>query len=279
MASTVIVVPCYNEGSRLAADQFRAFMGRHQGVRFLFVNDGSTDNTLAVLHHLRDQAHARVGVLDLPRNQGKAEAVRQGCLAAFEEGAARIGYWDADLATPLQAIPDFLEVLASHPEAQLVCGARVQLLGRSIRRSRVRHYLGRLFATGASWTLGLAVYDTQCGAKLFRASPLMRAVFSHPFRTRWLFDVEILARLVAAGRSGAFAPAAEIVHELPLHQWHDIPGSKVKAADFPKALLELAGIYREYLRAGSPWPAQLAAAVTAQGSVVLPFPNETRQAA
>jgi hypothetical protein len=279
MGFTAIVVPCYNEGSRLETEQFLAFIGRHPAVRFLFVNDGSTDNTLAVLHQLQERARALVGVLDLPLNQGKAEAVRQGCLAGFANGAARIGYWDADLATPLQAIPDFLQVLAANPQAELVCGARVQLLGRSIRRRRIRHYLGRVFATAASWTLGLAIYDTQCGAKLFRASPLMQAVLSRPFLTRWLFDVEILARLVAAGRSGAFAPAAEVVHELPLQQWHDIPGSKVKPTDFPKALMELMSIYRAYLRGNSPWPDRLAAAAPAPAATVLHFPTVERRAA
>src|SRR5439155_4840561 len=111
----------------------------------------------------------------------------------FANGADYVGYWDADLATPLQAIPEFLEVFAERPGLELVCGARVRLLGRDIRRTRRRHYLGRAFATVASWLLQLSVYDTQCGAKLFRASPRITAVFNQPFHTRWLFDVEILA--------------------------------------------------------------------------------------
>jgi hypothetical protein len=45
-------------------------------------------------------------------------------------------------------------------------------------------------------------------------------------------------------------PAAEVVYELPLAQWHDVDGSKVKPLDFPRAMLELLTIRRHYLRGG-----------------------------
>jgi dolichyl-phosphate beta-glucosyltransferase len=247
MSSAIIVIPCYNEAQRLPIHAFHAFARKGHPHRFLFVNDGSTDSTGSVLHTLHDAAPERYMLCDLPRNVGKAEAVRTGVLLAWAAGPDYIGYWDADLATPLETIPAFCTQLDTNPALEIVFGARVRLLGRSIERRAIRHYLGRLFATAASITLQLGIYDTQCGAKLFRASPAMRALFQDPFLTRWLFDVEILARLIRTRRGTRLPQVEDILYEFPLHAWHDVAGSKVRLWDFFRAFFELAMIYRYYL--------------------------------
>jgi dolichyl-phosphate beta-glucosyltransferase len=251
-SSAIIVIPCYNEAQRLQIQKFKDYVSAGHPQRFLFVNDGSTDSTLKVLQTLHDEAPEHFAVCDLPRNVGKAEAVRRGVLRAFDAAPDYLGYWDADLATPLEAIPDFCALLDARPDLEMVFGASVRLLGRSIERRALRHYLGRIFATAASVVLGMGIYDTQCGAKLFRASPAIRSLFEAPFLTRWLFDVEILARLLQARRGIQLPPAEDIIYELPLHAWHDVAGSKVKARDFAKAFLALARIYWHYLRPRAP---------------------------
>jgi glycosyltransferase involved in cell wall biosynthesis len=240
----VLVVPCYNEAERLPASDFASFAAANRWLTLILVDDGSSDDTLQVLQRLADDVGPRCRVLARQPNAGKAEAVRAGMLEAFALRPRFAGYWDADLATPLQELPRFREQLLAQPQIDIVLGSRVRLLGHDIDRRVARHYLGRVFATVASVTLRLPVYDTQCGAKLFRANDEMQALFAEPFCTGWVFDVEILARLI---RDVGPAAAERKLSELPLNRWVDVAGSRVKAIDFARAIGELNRIRRRYL--------------------------------
>ncbi len=248
----LLVVPCFNELDRLPGDSFVRAFNEENGLGMLFVDDGSTDGTLELLRSICDRCTGRAAVLALAGNRGKAEAVRLGMLAGLERRPEFIGYWDADLSTPLVAIQDFLRVFASRPEIDLIMGSRVRLLGREIERNPLRHYIGRVFATFASLTLGLPVYDTQCGAKLFRVTNGTPHYFTQPFVSRWVFDVEILARM----RLYHAGPCNDRVYELALRRWSDVPGSKVKPLDFFLALRDLARIRRRYFRKDRTMPGQ-----------------------
>ena len=259
MSRLALVIPCFNEEYRLPVDELRRFSVPGLDLELVLVNDGSGDGTLRLLESLHEEQPERFTVVNLAQNSGKAEAVRQGVLAALDlchpersEGPGRtggatkpdyVGFWDADLATPLTELPPFVEILDARPAVQMVMGARVRLLGRDISRHASRHYFGRVGATLISQTLKLAVYDTQCGAKLFRATGDTRHVFSTPFLSRWIFDVEIIARYVRLwGRDAA----ARSIVEYPVRAWHDVKGSKLKSHDFARALRDLWRIRRAY---------------------------------
>lgn len=248
MSRTTIVVPCYNEAARFDARAFDWALADNPGLDFLFVDDGSSDDTLAVLHTFAAKHSGRVRLLAVEHNQGKAYAVRAGMLEAFTGDADQCGYWDADLATPLDEIPRFVDMLEARSQIDLVIGSRVKLLGRSIERDPVRHYLGRVAATIASLLLDLPVYDTQCGAKLFRNTPAMQALFADPLTSGWVFDVEIIARLIRQRRDAGLPSAEFAIYEMPLLHWHDVAGSKVGIADYARALVEVLRVYRRYLR-------------------------------
>jgi dolichyl-phosphate beta-glucosyltransferase len=221
-----LVVPCYNEALRLQPQRILAFVDANPRVRLLMVNDGSTDETLVRLRAMAATRPGRIAVHDLPQNAGKAEAVRAGLQRAVAEGAELTGYWDADLATPLELVEDFLRIADRHAETEVIFGSRRAMLGHRVRRSAGRRAVSRLCAGLARLAIGLPVADTQCGAKILRVTPALASAVAQPFTAVWLFDVELFARIA---RSGSRADAAHRFYELPLSEWTEVPGSKVTA--------------------------------------------------
>jgi glycosyltransferase involved in cell wall biosynthesis len=242
----VVVVPCYNEEGRLEIDAFAQFVSECPWLGFVFVDDGSTDGTGDLIAVLAQRSE-RIRTLSLEHNQGKAEAVRRGILAALEDNPELVGFWDADLATPLADIGRFRGCFEERPELEIVMGSRVKLLGRQIERHAVRHFVGRVAATVVSTMLGIPVYDTQCGAKLLRTTPLVRGIFDEPFITRWIFDVEILARWLSESEHDS-SDVGRFIVEVPVHRWIDVPGSKVRPKDVLGAAGNLWKIHRRYRR-------------------------------
>lgn len=235
MPGPIVVIPCYDEAGRLALPAFAELLAG--GVDLLFVDDGSRDATGSLLAAYAATRPERVRVLPLHRNQGKAEAVRQGMLAALELGADVVGYLDADLATPPA---ELLRILATLQQTRAVVaiGSRVAMLGSTIERRPLRHYLGRIYATCASLLLRVAVYDTQCGAKLFRRGAALSAALAEPFSSRWGFDVELLGRLLT-GAAGVPAIRPADMVEVPLREWRDVAGSKLRPGAMLRAATDL----------------------------------------
>ncbi len=242
-----VVVPALNEASRLASGRVLEVLA-DPDVSLVLVDDGSTDGTRAVMENLALRAPGRVVVRVLPRNRGKAEAVRLGLQAGIAAGAWAVGYLDADLATPPSELLRLVAHLRAQPARRAVLGARVAMLGRDIRRSMLRHYTGRVFATAASLALGVAVYDTQCGAKLFRVDATLAGALAEPFADRWAFDVELLARLLR-GSVGAPGWPCCAIEEVPLLCWQDGGDSKVRLGAALRATLSLARLALRHRRA------------------------------
>jgi len=241
----VIVIPFFNESERLDFAQMEALFSDSPEVEVYGMNDGSTDDTGRKLTEWSALHPHGVKIFHLPRNMGKAEAVRQGMLKAIASGATLAGYIDADMSTPASEVRRLIHILEAGPEdLGAIFGSRVRLLGWKIERNPLRHYLGRLFATAASLVLRLPVYDTQCGAKFFRHSPVLTSVLEHPFHSRWIFDVELIGRLVTAYRDIQVDPSSRL-REVPLQVWSAKPGSKLTAYSFIRAGWELLWILRK----------------------------------
>lgn len=227
------MVPCYNEAARLEPDEFSRFLAAHSDFDFLFVDDGSTDATVEVLKDFCGKHPGRAAYICNPQNSGKAFSVRNGMLHACKK-YDRVGFLDADLSAPPEAMVQLDEALSRFPEARAAFGSRVKRLGASIERNELRHLAGRVFATLANLMLHVGSYDSQCGAKMF-SSKVVPVLFEAPFVSNWFFDLELILR---EGQQG--------IVEVPLDTWLEKGGSKIKAIDFLKAPLELWRIRKHY---------------------------------
>jgi len=238
-----VIIPCYNESSRLPVDGYSAFLKGYNDCKIIFVNDGSTDDTLSILQRLQLNFPENVQIIDLPENGGKAAAVRAGMLASSDAGFEKLGYLDADLATSLEEWLAISNKISD--EIVFAFGSRISKIDNFISRKKYRHYSGRVIATFISEALGIAVYDTQCGCKVFRAD-MVRALFEDKFISKWLFDVEIFFRLknILGGPK-----MSQFCREIPLERWQDVEESKVKFTYFFKLWIDFFLIAKKYRNA------------------------------
>jgi Glycosyl transferase family 2 len=227
-----LVIPAYNEGPRLDDGVARLRAAIAAGAidpgttEFIVVDDGSTDDTTERAAALFS-SFPHVRLLRLSENHGKGGAVRAGVAAA---AAPIIAFADADMAIDPAQTPQFVGALA---KADVAIGSRAAS-GASVDRSSLRRSLmNRAFNRLVNALTNVALDDTQCGFKAFRA-PVAKLLFHCSVTERFAFDVEILS----------LARRLELViAEVPV-QWLRVQGSQIRPwADAPS-------MARDVLRAG-----------------------------
>jgi len=210
-----IIIPAFNEGSRLPAtlDALLRFLDRDtRRAEVIVVDDGSRDDTSSQVRRY-ESVDSRIRLIRLPQNRGKGYAVRTGIV---NSAGSLVLFADADGATPFEE----LARLETHVRA----GARVAIGSRGVRdratRVQARLYrrvLGRLFHAVVRVFAVHGISDTQCGFKLFDAEAA-HDLFSRMRMTGFSFDVEVLLMAIRSGYR---------VAEVPVN-WTHQPGSKVR---------------------------------------------------
>lgn len=239
--STLIIIPFYNEEARILKAEFTSAFINYTNVDFYLVDDGSSDSTPLILDAFAS-TFQNVLVLKLNENKGKAEAIRQAVLNLEVSKYHYIAYLDADLSTPFSELLRMLDYISSNQYISIVMGTRIKLLGNNVHRSLFRHYFGRIFATIISqFILKISVYDTQCGAKIIDAT-LAKELFKQPFKTKWLFDIELLLRY-----KNIDINFQNHVVEIPLNIWIERGTSKIKFYEFILFPFQIIKIYFKYV--------------------------------
>lgn len=240
MPSLSIIIPCYNEERRLNIEKIDEFLRQNNNVSIIFVNDGSTDKTSSILDQIRKHFPQKTEVLSNDTRKGKAESVRLGMLKSIQKADIFYhGFMDADMALSFKEFERLFQIIAS-TEKKFIFGSRVKKIGATISRNEWRHFYSRIIATILGFITKMNVYDTQCSAKIFRKE-IIPEIFGENFKTKWLFDAEIICRIFYQygdlNKSGI---------EEPVLEWTEIKGSKLKLANFFSILKEILVINKYY---------------------------------
>lgn len=184
-----IVIPAYNESARIPAT-LEAVLScvRTNGwdAEIIVVNDGSTDDTVRVVHEIACSA-PEVRLLQNPGNRGKGFSVRNGVLQAAGD---IVMFTDSDLSAPINEAERLFAALAAG--ADIAIGSRWLESGRQTHRQPFyRQFFGRCFNAVCRMVMRLPFADTQCGFKAFTRTAA-QTVFQLQTIERWGFDPEIL---------------------------------------------------------------------------------------
>lgn len=237
-----VVIPCYNEEDRLLSAEFKQFAHKNLGYHLCLVNDGSTDNTLAVLEELQNANPNNISVYNCEKNGGKAEAVRQGVLHLVkDEQFDYIGFLDADLSTDFRDFDDLVKTI-ENSDFKIVSGSRISRMGANITKESARKIISMTINLIIQTILGMPFKDTQCGAKIMDREIAMN-MFNEKFITKWLFDVEIFMRM---RKFYGKEQTKKLICEQPLKRWIHADGSKLSMKDSVKIVGQLAQIAYSY---------------------------------
>ena len=183
-----ILLPVYNESNVLEQNVeklVRYFDGQARWeYKLTIIDNGSTDNSLAVAEGLRERFAGLVHVIRLDV-KGRGRALRYGLL---QSTAPVVGYMDIDLSSDLNAFGDLYAAIAEGHD--IAIGSRLAK-GSCAARSSFRNVLSCGYNALVKKVLKLDVSDAQCGFKLFCRGPVLGIL---PFvkSDHWCFDTELL---------------------------------------------------------------------------------------
>jgi glycosyltransferase involved in cell wall biosynthesis len=162
--SISILIPVFNEAEsliQLHAELVEVAQGNGYDCEYVFVDDGSTDQSWDVISRLA-QSNSSIRAVRFRRNFGKAAALRAAVAASTGQVLITM---DADLQDDPHEIPKLLESLK--PDYDLISG------WKKIRQDPVsKTFPSKIFNRLVSWLTGVKLHDHNSGFKVYRREVL-----------------------------------------------------------------------------------------------------------
>ncbi len=190
MKKISLIIPCYNEGKKLEKNikKVIAYMEETFLIDYeiIIVNDGSTDNTIDDVLHLKENYPNIIKLIHYKDNRGKGYAVKRGILEADSDVLI---FMDTDLSTDISAISTTVKELEEYP---IVIGSR-KMKESEIKEEQkgIRKIMSKGCRDYTNMKLNLNISDTQCGFKGFQTN-IAKKIAEKMTINRWAFDAEML---------------------------------------------------------------------------------------
>ena len=202
-STVTVILPVYNESAciRQVFDTILEFSQGNPLYHFIFVNDGSSDNTQEILENAQSSASTTsIEVISHNTRQGKGRAIKTGVRSANSQ---YICFLDGDLAYSLDHLYALVDKLQKF---DVVIGCRNLDIENFKNIKLSRKIAGQVFNFLSRKVLGLNYRDMQAGLKGFRGR-VAKDLFSRQKLTGFAFDCEVLYIAQKLGYSIGEIPA------------------------------------------------------------------------
>jgi dolichyl-phosphate beta-glucosyltransferase len=189
MVNISVILPVYNEEKCIneTFELILEYSQNHPLYEFIFVNDGSTDETQNILEDkiAKTAKISQIALIYYEQNQGKGFAIKKGVESSVGD---YICFIDSDLAYSLSHLDFLVNQLDSF---DVVIGCR-NLIAENFKRVKTRRILAsKLFNLITQGILSLNFSDIQAGLKGFRRN-VAHTLFEKQTIKRFCFDVELI---------------------------------------------------------------------------------------
>lgn len=221
MENLSIIIPLYNEEkvAKNTLEEVYAYCTKNPNIKsfeIICIDDGSKDGTRTILE-LMAKTHPEFKLTKKRENKGKGYSIKEGVIMASND---LIFFFDADLATPLLEIENFLK---NKENIDIVIGSR-NSKGSKVERSTVRNIISKSFVIVTNLICGFKHSDTQCGFKLLKRD-VAKDIFTALTMDGFAFDVEMLMIAKIRGYSAKEIPISwkeskQTTVDVPYHSIH-----------------------------------------------------------
>lgn len=183
-----IIIPTYNSAEILEENILRItefFLGKKKEFELIIIVDGSSDESIRILHNLTLKI-SQLRIVSYTPNRGKGYAILKGFQVSRGQN---IAIYDIDMSASLNSLFELINI-QKNEKYDMVLGSRY-LTKKRINQSRTRRIFGKSYNLIMRSIFLLSIRDTQCGCKVF-SERMKNNALSNSYITGFAFDAPMI---------------------------------------------------------------------------------------